>query len=551
MAKTKLSEYSATAASNTDINSINIDEGMSPSNVNNAIRELMAQLKNMEDGTDAVTAIKSGNIQITSNTISSTDTNGNINITPNGNGNVVLDGINYPQADGTADYFLKTNGAGQLSFAQVDTASIAADAIDGTKIADDAVGSEHIADDAVGATQLNVSGNGTAGQVLKSDGDGTFSWADSASPFAYTTVSGTTPSLDVGTYNFFHQGALSGNTTVSFTNVPTEAKWNYSFQGSVLTSYDISGVTGSTTDLGTTWKAVNTGSLYDIFVKDDGTSFYINEYGGATPANCVVHQFDMTTPYVLGTATHVNTKSYGGNPIYNYGGITFSDDGNHFYAMDANSNVIYQHDMTTPWDISTSSYASKSFSTSTQTGTLARGFCFGDSGTKLYVTSYSPGIIYQYSLSTAYDISTASYASISTTLANADVFDIHLSSDGTNFLYTSGSSGSATIYEATLSTPFNISTQSATAQSLSMPASSQSFGVAGDGTKLYILAGFIGSSATNAYEYTIGTFPTITLPSSVQNTTTQAIDAGSRFTYEFYTGDGGTNIYISNENKAG
>src|SRR6056300_1754638 len=100
MAKTKLSEYSATAASNTDINSINIDEGMSPSNVNNAIRELMAQLKNMEDGTDAVTAIKSGNIQITSNTVSSTDTNGNINITPNGNGNVVLDGINYPQADG-------------------------------------------------------------------------------------------------------------------------------------------------------------------------------------------------------------------------------------------------------------------------------------------------------------------------------------------------------------------------------------------------------------------------------------------------------------------
>jgi len=188
MAKTKLSEYSATAASNTDINSINIDEGMSPSNVNNAIRELMAQLKNMEDGTDAVTAIKSGNIQITSNTISSTDTNGNINITPNGNGNVVLDGINYPQADGTANYFLKTDGAGQLSFAQVDTASIAADAIDGTKIADDSIDSEHyvdgsidaahIADNAVGATQLNVSGSGTSGQVLSSDGDGTFSWAD-------------------------------------------------------------------------------------------------------------------------------------------------------------------------------------------------------------------------------------------------------------------------------------------------------------------------------------------------------------------------------------
>jgi hypothetical protein len=127
---------------------------MSPSNVNNAIRELMAQLKNMEDGTDAVTAIKSGNIQITGNTVSSTDLNGNINITPNGTGNVVLDGINYPQADGTANYFLKTDGAGQLSFAQVDTASIAADAIDGTKIADDSIDSEHYVDGSIDTAHL-------------------------------------------------------------------------------------------------------------------------------------------------------------------------------------------------------------------------------------------------------------------------------------------------------------------------------------------------------------------------------------------------------------
>ena len=42
--------------------------------------------------------------------------NGNISITPNGTGSIVLDGLNWPQADGTADYVLKTNGAGQLSW---------------------------------------------------------------------------------------------------------------------------------------------------------------------------------------------------------------------------------------------------------------------------------------------------------------------------------------------------------------------------------------------------------------------------------------------------
>jgi hypothetical protein len=49
--------------------------------------------------------------------------NGNITLTPNGTGNLVLDGVNWPQADGTANFLLKTNGSGQLSYT---------DTIDGT-----------------------------------------------------------------------------------------------------------------------------------------------------------------------------------------------------------------------------------------------------------------------------------------------------------------------------------------------------------------------------------------------------------------------------------
>ena len=48
MPKTKISEYSTTAALNTDIDSINLAEGMLPSDVNNAIRELMSQLKDFQ-----------------------------------------------------------------------------------------------------------------------------------------------------------------------------------------------------------------------------------------------------------------------------------------------------------------------------------------------------------------------------------------------------------------------------------------------------------------------------------------------------------------------
>jgi hypothetical protein len=71
MAKTKISEFSSTAADNTDITNINIAEGCSPANVNNAIRSLMSVLKNQQDGssgdpfTVAGTLVASGQVDIT------------------------------------------------------------------------------------------------------------------------------------------------------------------------------------------------------------------------------------------------------------------------------------------------------------------------------------------------------------------------------------------------------------------------------------------------------------------------------------------------------
>ena len=59
--------------------------------------------------------VLSGNLDVNGNSIVSA-VNGDISITPDGTGNVILDGINYPQIDGTIDQVLKTDGAGQLSF---------------------------------------------------------------------------------------------------------------------------------------------------------------------------------------------------------------------------------------------------------------------------------------------------------------------------------------------------------------------------------------------------------------------------------------------------
>tara|TARA_R100000734_G_C3316498_1_gene109038 strand:+ start:16 stop:2085 length:2070 start_codon:yes stop_codon:yes gene_type:complete len=61
-----------------------------------------------------------GNLDVNGNSIVSVS-NGNISITPNGSGKVILDGLSHPTADGSAGQFLKTDGGGNLSFATVTT----------------------------------------------------------------------------------------------------------------------------------------------------------------------------------------------------------------------------------------------------------------------------------------------------------------------------------------------------------------------------------------------------------------------------------------------
>ena len=56
-----------------------------------------------------------GNLDVNGNSIVSTS-NGNIAITPNGSGKVILDGLSHPTSDGSAGQFLKTDGGGNLSF---------------------------------------------------------------------------------------------------------------------------------------------------------------------------------------------------------------------------------------------------------------------------------------------------------------------------------------------------------------------------------------------------------------------------------------------------
>ena len=67
MAKNSITDYDNTAANNADVQSVDISEGCSPSGINNAIREVMADLADVNDGTVTLTSPSVASLTLTGN----------------------------------------------------------------------------------------------------------------------------------------------------------------------------------------------------------------------------------------------------------------------------------------------------------------------------------------------------------------------------------------------------------------------------------------------------------------------------------------------------
>jgi hypothetical protein len=89
-------------------------------------------------------------------------------------------------AAGTSSTQIATTAMVQAALGQTDI-------IDTDQLVDDAVTAAKLEDNSVGAAALNVSGTGTAGQALLSDGDGTMSWGSGAPDYTVESVSNGTP----------------------------------------------------------------------------------------------------------------------------------------------------------------------------------------------------------------------------------------------------------------------------------------------------------------------------------------------------------------------
>ena len=217
-----------------------------------------------------------------------------------------------------------------------------------------------------------------------------------------------------------------------------------------------------------------------IFVGNDGSKMYI---GGTASNN--IYEYTLSTPYLLSSATYVQTLAAGGGTITS---IRFRSDGLRMYAQKGVYDV-HQYDLTSAWDLSTASYTQEYRPTDTSVAvkglwfsddmsTMAIG-CDGDNkvyrysigghtipnnsygvsfktdGTKMFISG-STGVT-EYDLSTAWDTSSSTLVN---TLAVSNLAGIYFKTDGTQMFVVDSTADS--VKEYALSTPWSLAVSSVT-----------------------------------------------------------------------------------------
>lgn len=163
--------------------------------------------------------------------------------------------------------------------------------------------------------------------------------------------------------------------------------------------------------------------------------------------------------------------------------ISFSADGTRMYVFGSAPFRINQYTLSTAWDISTRSVI-------TGTHTLAanqRGMFFKGDGTVMYVADAGNDAVIAYSLSVAWDVSTTSQTSFLLVSDNG-IADVYLKSDGTKAYVLGGADDK--VFQYSLPTPWVLTGGTYDGVSKSFPAGNASHGglfFRDDGSSFYLL----------------------------------------------------------------
>ena len=240
---------------------------------------------------------------------------------------------------------------------------------------------------------------------------------------------------------------------------------------------------------------------------NEGTQIFVMNRAGASTD--FLHQYSLSTAYDLTTISYDNKHLDASSETNQVRGVSITSGGTRVFVVDNTTDTVYQYNLTTPWDASTASYASKSLPIWSETG-VPHDMNISADGTKMFIAgagASSTVKIWQYSFSTASDVSTASY--------DSKVFDvtaqvtgraptIFIDASGTRLYVCDTGAANGYVYQYTMSTAFDISTASYDSKSLNISTNSTTasgLSLSLDGTKMFVL----DFTSDYIFQYTLST----------------------------------------------
>jgi len=246
--------------------------------------------------------------------------------------------------------------------------------------------------------------------------------------------------------------------------------------------------------------AAFTGNRFDVSTQEsnatgvafnpDGTRMFIIGTNSES-----VHQYSLSTGFDIDTASFTGTSFDVSGQDTAPDGVTFSSDGTRMFIVADTSLRVHQYSLTTGFDISTASFSGTSFDTSPQE-TLPTGVAFNSDGTRMFIIGQSSNSVHQYSLTTGFDISTASFSGISFDVSGqaGEPESVTFNPDGTRMFIIGSNSDS--VHQYSLRTGFDIDTASFTGTSFDVLAETgrgKDVTFNPDGTRMFIIGSIFNS----------------------------------------------------------